>query len=126
VASVYKTFDQDNLSDKVLTIAGAMGSVCNGCSRILWAAFQDKYGFKKVYVVLLILQLALSLTIFQVKENEYLYVIWISLSFLCEGGHFSMFPPVVCKIFGIENGGLIAAFVMFAIPVASLSSFAIV
>jgi hypothetical protein len=39
VASVYKTFDQDNLSDKILTIAGALGSVCNGCSRIMWASF---------------------------------------------------------------------------------------
>ena len=53
-------------------------------------------------------------------------MIWISLSFLCEGGHFSCFPPAVCKIFGIENGGVISAFVAFAIPVSSLSSFAIV
>ena len=55
VASVYKIFDQDNLSDRILTIAGAMGSVCNGCSRIMWATLQDKYGFKRVYGVLLVL-----------------------------------------------------------------------
>jgi Na+/melibiose symporter-like transporter len=101
VAAVYKTFDQDNLSDKVLTVAGALGSVCNGCSRIMWASLQDKYGFKKVYGVILVLQLILSLTIYQVRTNEYLYVTWVAISFLCEGGHFSCFPPAVCKIFGI-------------------------
>lgn len=72
------------------------------------------------------LQFILASTIYQVRENEYLYVIWVALSFLCEGGHFSCFPPAVAKIFGIENGGIISAFVAFAIPVSSLSSFAIV
>lgn len=37
VASVYKTTAQNSLSDLTLTIAGAIGSVCNGSSRIAWA-----------------------------------------------------------------------------------------
>lgn len=57
IASVYKTTAQgkDGLSDRVLTIAGAIGSVCNGSSRIMWATLQDKIGFKKVYFILLTL-----------------------------------------------------------------------
>ena len=37
IASVYKTTAQNSLSDLTLTIAGAIGSVCNGSSRIAWA-----------------------------------------------------------------------------------------
>jgi MFS transporter, OFA family, oxalate/formate antiporter len=55
VASVYKTTAQDFISDHTLTTAGAIGSVCNGGSRIGWATLYDHYGFKKVYFVLLCL-----------------------------------------------------------------------
>jgi len=51
------------------------------------------------------IQLIVSLSIYSVREHEALYVIWVSLSFLCEGGHFSMFPTVTAKMFGIQYGG---------------------
>lgn len=37
MASVYKEVALNILSDKTLTLAGALGSVCNGSSRIIWA-----------------------------------------------------------------------------------------
>jgi len=55
VASVYKVSAQDVLEDHTLTLAGALGSICNGGSRIMWATIQDKYGFKRVYLVLLLI-----------------------------------------------------------------------
>lgn len=55
IASVYKAINQDTLNDKILTVAGAIGSICNGGSRILWASLQDKFGFKKVYAYLLVI-----------------------------------------------------------------------
>lgn len=39
MASVYKQVALDYLSDNTLTLAGALGSVCNGSSRIMWATF---------------------------------------------------------------------------------------
>ena len=54
-AGVYKSVALDFLSDHVLTTAGALGSVCNGGSRIMWASLQDKFGFKRVYFVLMVL-----------------------------------------------------------------------
>ena len=59
MASVYKSVAQheNKISDKALTTAGAIGSVCNGSSRILWASLQDKIGFKKVYTGMLVVQL---------------------------------------------------------------------
>lgn len=55
MASVYKEVALNILSDDTLTIAGAIGSVCNGSSRIIWATLQDKYGFRKMYFILLCL-----------------------------------------------------------------------
>jgi len=52
-ASVYKVAAQEIIDDHTLTLAGSLGSVCNGSSRIIWATIQDKYGFKRVYYVLL-------------------------------------------------------------------------
>lgn len=53
MASVYKEVALNSLSDHTLTLAGALGSVCNGSSRIIWATLQDKYGFRKMYFILL-------------------------------------------------------------------------
>ena len=105
MASVYKTTAQDFLSDHTLTLAGAIGSICNGSSRIFWATLQDKYGFRNVYFWLLVLQLLISFTIFYVRKEAFLYTLWVACAFLCEGGHFSMFPTAAVKLFGIQNGG---------------------
>ena len=52
IAAVYKTI-ATGIKDSKLTLAGALGAVCNGCSRIFWATLQDKIGFKAVYLILL-------------------------------------------------------------------------
>lgn len=63
IASVYKTSNQDNLDDSILTIVGSLGAICNGGSRIIWGTLQDKYGFKKVYSTIMATQFVIALTI---------------------------------------------------------------
>ena len=67
-SSVYKTNAQNNsdesLSDHTLTLAGAIGSMCNGGSTLIWAILVDKFGFKKVYFLIMVLELAVSLVIY--------------------------------------------------------------
>ena len=100
MASVYKKVASGRvLSDKQLTLAGAIGSVCNGSSRIIWATLQDKYGFKKIYSYLLIVQLITSLSIASCIDSPPLYTLMVGLAFTCEGGHFSTFPAACAKIF---------------------------
>lgn len=55
MASVYKSFVKGKIDDETLTIAGAIGSFINGSSRIFWATLQDHYGFKNVYLVMLVI-----------------------------------------------------------------------
>lgn len=126
MAGVYKQTALKYLSDHTLTLAGALGSVCNGSSRIIWAALQDRFGFRPVYFVLLCLQLFVSCTIYYVRTNGTLYIIWVSIAFLCEGGHFSMFPTAAVKLFGIQNGGYIFTIMFFFIPASSIAGFLVI
>lgn len=119
MASVYKAVNIDNLRDGTLTTAGALGAVCNGASRVFWATLQDKHGFKRVYFVLLVLQLAVSLLIYPLRAEAPAYVLLVALSFSCCGGHFSMFPTVAVKVFGVQNGGQIFTAIFFAVPLSS-------
>lgn len=55
IAGNYKLINLDNLSDRVLTYAGAIAAIGNAISRILCTTLQDKYGFKLIYGPILII-----------------------------------------------------------------------
>jgi len=101
INSVYKTIAV-GIKDSKLTLVGALGSVTNGCSRFFWATIQDKYGFKGIYFILLSIQLLSSALIFSFRSDIVPYGICLCLAFLCEGGHFAMFPTVGVNIFGMK------------------------
>ena len=106
LASVYKDYGNDgDLSDAELTVTGAIGAIGNGVSRILWASLLDKYGFRKVYGCVLVVQLICSVGISSCNTVAILYTIVVAFSFSCEGGHFTCFPAACAYIFGITNGG---------------------
>ena len=104
-ASSYKVVAQNTISDRSLTIAGAFGSVLNGFSRVAWGALLDTYGFKKLYFMLLTIETIVAFSIESCKYNATLYIICVALSFLCVGGHISLFSATGVRIFGIGNGG---------------------
>lgn len=53
-----------HIDDLTLTLAGSLGSVTNGISKILTGILADKFGFKPLYYIILGLQIALSLSIY--------------------------------------------------------------
>ena len=126
MASSYKIVGEDFIDDKHLTIAGSLGAVCNGGSRLMWASLLDKYRFNHVYGVIMVIQLAISSTIYFTRKSPSLYIIWVCISYLCEGGQFSCFPVVIANIFGLTNGGVVTTLAFWAVPTSSLSSFALV
>lgn len=74
----------------------------------------------------MLIQLTVSATIYFTRQSPNLYIISVCVSYLCEGGQFSCFPVVIANIFGITNGGIITTFAFLAVPISSLSSFALV
>ena len=123
ISSVYKMMAHEFITDHSLTTTGSISMMFNGLSRVLWGRFFDKYGFKRVYFVLLVVQFVTSLTIYLLIKNPILYTIWVACAIACEGGHFCLFPAVCAHIFGIQNGGQIYTIMMLFLPLSSLLGF---
>lgn len=85
--------------DEYLTWVGSLGSVFNSL-RFLWSAALDNHSYKLIYGILLMLQMALALTMFVAIQNQVTYLIWICGALFCEGGHFTLVPNILKKIFG--------------------------
>ena len=112
MAHVYKYFGVIHINDDFfLTMVGSFGAVMNGGSRSIWSTFQDKYSFKRIFGILLIIQITLSGSLVSIASigegnslGKPLYMIWICASFFCLGGHFSMFPTVTSRLYGVVTG----------------------
>ena len=126
VSSVFKDINLENSSDHFLTMVGAIASVVNGVMRIVQGQMVDKLGFKKVYALLLGIQLFVTLLMYRMRKNENFYAVCVSLSFMCWGGHFSLFPTACVDYFGIRNGGMIFTWMFFAVPCSSLVGLVVV
>jgi len=55
-----------------------------------------------------------------IVEYPTLYTIWIMLSWSCEGGHYSIFPPLSGLVYGPKLGIKINALFFVAFGIASL------
>jgi Na+/melibiose symporter-like transporter len=108
VVGNFKTYAQINglVNESYLTWLGSIASVLSA-ARFIWStASMDYFSYRTIYAVLLVMQIILCMTMPLVSKNAGLYAIWVCLVCFCEGGHFSMVPNVVKKIFGKESTGL--------------------
>ena len=53
------------------------------------------------------------------------YSIILCFAFLCEGGHFSIFPASAVKLYGIHEAGQIFTISFFAVPLSSMLGFSL-
>ena len=97
----FKTYGQANGldNDSYLAVVGSIAAVCNS-SRFIWSWATDYLPYRFVYSILLLLQIFANFTVKFVAMNKVLYTVWISLMLLCEGGHFTLVPNVLKKIYG--------------------------
>lgn len=99
---VYKVFGQNYAGlnyDEYLTWVGSAGSVFTSL-RFLWSAALDTKSYKLIYGILLMTQIVLALTMFVAVSNKTTYMLWICGALFCEGGHFTLVPNVLKKIYG--------------------------
>ena len=78
---------------------GSISAMFNAC-RFVWSWATDYLSYKWVYGLLLSLQIIFNLTIRFIAKNEILFGVWICLIVFCEGGHFTLVPNVLKKLFG--------------------------
>jgi hypothetical protein len=105
VANEYKVFwltATNAPTDNFISRVGSIGSVFNGL-RFVWSGLLDHYSYKRVYGFLLCIEIVLAATFNLVLEHKWLYAVWICLGYWCLGGHFTLAPNEMKKVFGSKT-----------------------
>ena len=105
---VFKVFGQTTEAlnhDAYLTWVGSLGSVMTSL-RFLWSWALDSRPYKLVYGILLAIQITLALTMFVAVKSRTTYLVWICLALFAEGGHFTIVPNTLKKIYGAQATSL--------------------
>ena len=107
VVNNFKKYGQLNglTNEKYLAWLGSVAAIFNAI-RFVWSLATDHFSYRVVYGVLLTIQIVLDFTIPLIAENAGLYAIWVSLILLCEGGHFTLVPNILKKIYGNKGTSL--------------------
>ena len=92
-------------NESYLAWVGSVAAVMNSI-RFVWSFATDHFSYKTVYSVMLVMQIVLDFTIPLVAENDVFFAIWVALLLLCEGGHFTIVPNVLKKIYGEKGTAL--------------------
>lgn len=123
MANSYKVYGMEmGIDDALLSIIGACSAITNGLSRAMWAMLMDKFGFKCVYILVMIINLICTATIGYLNGDGIAYLFILSITMGCEGGMFSTFPAITSKIFGHKVGPIIYGFLFFAISISNLTA----
>ena len=92
------------LDDRTLTTIGSAGALFNGCFKIVWATLLDYFEFKKIYAIILVIQISMLIWVHWSVNNAFTYAITICLSFMCDGSMTSMLPVVTLSVFKLTRG----------------------
>ena len=93
------------IDDYTLTTAASFGSgLINWLARLLMGAAVDKISFKKLFTVLMVLQLINSLVCYWAAFYPTIYIICVLVNFWVSGGLFAIFPVAVTNVFGMKVG----------------------
>ena len=124
IASNFKNYGIGKISDdNFLTLIGSLSCVCNGGGRFIWGYIYDKFSFKSLYITMLFVQMLDIVTMRYIAEYKGLYLLWVCIALLCEGGHFVLIPAYCLKIFGPEVGGKAYSVILMGIAFANLTQF---
>ncbi len=105
MAANYKNLGILSISDdNFLNMIGSFGALTNGFGRIIWGILLDKYQFKASYILLLSLQFIEGISLKFIIEYQWIYLIWVGVSFFCLGGHLVLFPTFCVRCFGLKVG----------------------
>ena len=102
VVNVYKEFGEeiptlDN--DKYLTLVNSISAIFNAL-RFVWSGAIDKFPFRYIYGLLLLIEISIASTMYFSKDTKETYMLVICLVLFCVGGHFALFPNILRQIYG--------------------------
>lgn len=110
---------EEGHTDEYLTALGSAGGFFSSI-RFVWSAALDKVSYKKVYGLVLCLQIVIGATLPLVAESNVLYAVWICLANFCEASHFVLIPNELLKIYGEDVASSLFGFTFVPLGVGSL------
>ncbi len=123
----YKTYVKKSINDdEFLTLIGAIGSIVNGFSRIIWNIIFLKTGYKSVMIAIITISIIIFSTLRFTVNLKGIYMIEMILVNLCMGGLLVTTPTVVQIIFGQRTGENIYGFFWCVIATANFIQYAYV
>ena len=124
IASVYKQFAATNsalLGDSYQAVVGAMACVFNGFGRLFWGTMSDKFGFKKCFTFITIVQAILHGVLFNRSAgSKVTFMAAICSVYFLLAGHFALMPPTMAKLYGPKRGALLYGIVYSAFGITSI------
>lgn len=105
MSSVCKNFGQEVISDdRFFTYVNMTNSVCSALFRIGCAALMDKFGFHRVFLGILGLQLVLGYVYFLTRASPVLFLLASGLGLGLEGGIVATLLSLCGEMFGKQMG----------------------
>ena len=93
--------------------------IVNALTKFIWGYFMDKYNFKSLMYIVILLELFISLTVFYSVNYPFLYLIENLLIACCISGTFTMIIPLFNIVFGFKNGAKLYGITGIMIGLAS-------
>lgn len=106
IAFNYKEYGMLKIeNDSFLTVIGSCGAIFNGLGRFFWGFLLDRFSFKIISAFINGLLLVAALLVSLLVQNEYLYLVGVSVIYFCYGGNYSIYPTHTMRVFGQDLGG---------------------
>ena len=109
------------MGQDALYYIGIFFGLVNGITRFIWGWLMDKFGFKCLMIIITIIELVLSFSIYYLAHYPIIFIIENLLVALCLSGTFTMITPLFNKVFGNELATEIYGLTGFFIGIASLT-----
>lgn len=124
ISCAYKMYGNTLFNDDYyLAIVGSVTALINGTSRFLWAEAMQRYGFKAVYIAVLVVQILTSGSLPVLSSSKVLYFLYIMLAFINQGAHFVLFPAVCAEMYGRTKGAVMFAILYIEFGLSAFSAF---
>ena len=111
--------NKKHVGQNALFLIGFLFGLINGSTRFIWGFLMDKFGFKKLILIISIVELGISGTIYHFAGNAVIFVFENLLVACCLSGTFTTITPLFNKVFGKELATEIYGLTGFFIGIAS-------
>ena len=110
----------NDISDSLLAWAGSTAAIVQATTRITVGQLYDMFGFRKIFLILMLINIVNSAVCYHVKKIDWLFFICVQLNYLVLAGVFALFPAPASKTFGKRYGAQVYAIVLIATPLSGL------